>query len=92
MNERIRELVQHAGGHISMRNLASNPVQHRESIELWDDRIERFAESLIEAVLDQVKERAYYTGDRDWSDEVDRPWIQLEFGYGSLHDAKTFRS
>jgi hypothetical protein len=49
---------------------------------------EKFAMLIIEAVLDQVKERAYYTGDRDWSDEVDRPWIQLEFGYGSLADAQ----
>jgi len=49
---------------------------------------EEFAKLIVEEVLDQVKERAYYTGDRDWSDEVDRPWIQLEFGYGELHDAK----
>jgi hypothetical protein len=47
-------------------------------------REQKFAELIIESVLDQVKERAYYTGDRDWSDEVDRPWIQLEFGYGAL--------
>jgi hypothetical protein len=47
-------------------------------------REQKFAELIIEAVLDQVKERAYYTGDRDWSDEIDRPWIQLEFGYGAL--------
>lgn len=47
-----------------------------------------FAKLLIEDVLNEVKERAYYTGDRDWSDEVDRPWIQLEFGYGPLEDAK----
>jgi hypothetical protein len=51
--------------------------------------LEQFAKLLIEDVLDEVKERAYYTGDRDWSDEVDRPWIQLEFGYGSLYDAKS---
>jgi len=51
--------------------------------------VEKFAELLIEDVLNEVKDRAYYTGDRDWSDEVDRPWIQLEFGYGSLHDAKS---
>jgi hypothetical protein len=48
----------------------------------------RFAKLLIEDVLDQVKERAYYTGDRDWSDDVDRPWIQLEYGYGKLADAQ----
>jgi len=49
---------------------------------------EEFAKLLIEETLNQVKERAYYTGDRDWSDKIDRPWIQLEFGYGELHDAK----
>lgn len=53
-------------------------------------RANKLTELIVEAVLDQVKERAYYTGDRDWSDEVDRPWIQLEFGYGKLHDAKHF--
>ena len=47
MNERIRELVKQAGGHFSTRNLMSNPVQHRESIELWDDRIEKFAELIV---------------------------------------------
>ncbi len=52
----------------------------------------KFAELIVEAVLDQVAERAYYTGDRDWSDELDRQWIQLEFGYGPLHDETTFRS
>jgi hypothetical protein len=88
MNERIKQLVKKAGGHFQTHNLASNPVQYRESIELWDDRIEKFAKLLVEDVLNEVKERAYYTGDRDWSDEVDRPWIQLEFGYGPLQEMK----
>ena len=47
MNERIRELVKQAGGHFSTHNLASNPVQHRESIELWDKNIEKFAELIV---------------------------------------------
>jgi len=47
MNERIKQLVKQAGGHISIRNLASNPVQHIESVELWDDRIEKFAELIV---------------------------------------------
>ena len=47
MNERIKELVKQAGGHFSTHNLMSNPVQHRESIELWDDRIEKFAELIV---------------------------------------------
>ena len=51
MNERIRELVKRAGGHFSTRNLMSNPVQQRESIELWDDRIEKFAELIVEECI-----------------------------------------
>ena len=47
MNERIRQLVKQAGGHFSTHNLMSNPVQHRESIELWDKNIEKFAELIV---------------------------------------------
>jgi hypothetical protein len=75
MNKRIRELAEEAG--------------YPDHMTYGQDLVlERFAKSIIESVLDEVKERAYYTGDRDWSDEVDRPWIQLEFGYGSLADAQ----
>lgn len=42
MNPKIKELVRKSRGHISTHNLASNPVQYRESVELWDDRIEDF--------------------------------------------------
>ena len=72
MNERLRTLMLEAG--YAAPELAG--------------RANKLAELIVEAVLDQVKERAYYTGDRDWSDEVDRPWIQLEFGYGKLADAQ----
>jgi hypothetical protein len=75
MNEQIRALAAKAGIHYYRKG------------QLQSD-IENYTLLVVEAVLDQVKERAYYTGDRDWSDEVDRPWIQLEFGYGSLADAK----
>jgi len=54
MNERIKELVKRAGGHFSTHNLMSNPVQHRESIELWDKNIEKFAELLVEECIDTV--------------------------------------
>ena len=47
MNQRIKELVKQAGGHFSTHNLMSNPVQHRESIELWDNNIEKFAELIV---------------------------------------------
>lgn len=49
-----------------------------------DKALEVFAQWVIEEALTKVAERAYYTGDRDWSDEVDRQWIQLDFGYGPL--------
>jgi hypothetical protein len=41
------ELAKEAGAHISTRNLMSNPPQHVETVELWDDRIEKFAELLV---------------------------------------------
>jgi hypothetical protein len=64
MNERIRELFKQAGGKTSARNLASNPVQVVETHELWDDRIEKFAELLVlecvNAVMDGTKEGDHY--------------------------------
>ena len=50
---------------------------------------EKFAKLIVAKVLKEVAERAYYSGDRAWSDELDRPWIELEFGYGNLYDQKT---
>lgn len=52
MNERIKELVKQAGGHFSTHTLTSYPAQRRESIELWDDKIEKFAELLVEEMYD----------------------------------------
>jgi hypothetical protein len=75
MNERIRELAAKVG------------IFYYRKGQLQRD-IENYTKLVVEETLTQVAERAYYTGDRDWSDEVDRPWIQLEFGYGSLADAQ----
>jgi len=86
MNERIKDIAEKAG--LRFTQLMSNPMV--PVVDGKETDLEKFAELLVEAVLDQVKERAYYTGDRDWSDEVDRPWIQLEFGYGKLYNAKHF--
>ena len=55
MNERIKELVKQAGGHFSTHNLMSNPVQHRESIELWDKNIEKFAKLIVEECIDKIE-------------------------------------
>ena len=57
MNERIKKLVKQAGGHFSTHNLMSNPVQHRESIELWDKNIEKFAELIVAECMQQVEEQ-----------------------------------
>jgi hypothetical protein len=75
MNKRIKELADQAKKNVPHGLLPD------KWIEVYN---EKFAKLVIEATLDQVAERA----DRGWSDEVDRPWIQLEFGYGSLADAK----
>jgi len=56
MNERIKELVKQAGGHFSTHNLMSNPVQYRESIELWDDKIEKFAQLIVRECIDIADE------------------------------------
>ena len=52
MNERIKQLVKQAGGRFSTHTLTSYPVQHRESIELWDKNIEKFAELIVYQMLD----------------------------------------
>jgi hypothetical protein len=69
MNERIKELVKQAGGHISMRNLASNPVQHIESVELWDDRIEKFAEFIVRECM-KLNRDILCEDDPDYLDKI----------------------
>jgi len=59
MNKRIRELVKQAGGHFSTHNLMSNPIQHRESIELWDDKIEKFAELIVRECITECLQEWY---------------------------------
>ena len=54
MNERIRELVKQAGGHFSTHTLTSYPAQRRESIQLWDKNIEKFAELIVKECIDIV--------------------------------------
>jgi hypothetical protein len=50
--------------------------------------MEKFARLLVSDVLREVDTRAYVSGDRAWSDELDRPWIELEYGFGKLADAQ----
>lgn len=48
MNERIRELFKLAGGRTSTQNLLSKPVQVRETRELWDGNIDKFAQLIVD--------------------------------------------
>jgi hypothetical protein len=74
MNQRIRELAEQA---------KFTWVENDKVITGGVD-LEKFAELLVDDVLYEVAERAYYSGDRAWSDELDRPWIELEYGFGEL--------
>lgn len=54
----------------------------------WEATLERFTALIVARVLDEVAERAYICGDRAWSDELDRRWVELEFGFGKLTELK----
>ena len=58
MNEHIKRLVKRAGGHFDTHCLASNPVQYKEFIQLWDEHIEKFAELIVRECADKI-ERDY---------------------------------
>ena len=68
MNEQIKELVKQAGGHFSTQTLTSYPVQYRESIGLWDNNIEKFAELIVKECAGVIEQNLYNnnsTWDRD---------------------------
>ncbi len=71
MNERIRELAEQAG------------LEYNFDPMTWL-KYEKFAELIVAKVLDEVAKCAYYSGNRAWSDELDRRWVKLEFGMGEL--------
>ena len=75
MNERILEIAKQAGLKFPSETDLSPPEK-------------KFAELIVAKVLDEVAERAYYSGDRAWSDELDRRWVELEFGMGELAELK----
>ena len=62
MNERLKELVKQAGGHFSTHTLTSYPAQRRESIELWDKNIEKFAELIVKEMLQTCEDHPAWTG------------------------------
>jgi hypothetical protein len=55
-NERIRQLVKKAGGKFTVQNLMSNPPQQRESVEIWDDRLDTLIKLIIKECADVASE------------------------------------
>lgn len=78
MNKQIKELAEQAG-------LEQERWSTTSQFEFF---LEKFAELIVAKVLDEVAERAYYSGDSAWRDELDRPWVELEFGFGELAELK----
>lgn len=79
MNKLIREFEKASG--LDVYGLGAKRVP-------WEATLERFTALIVARALDEVEQRAYYTGDRNWSDELDRPWVELEFGIGPLAELK----
>jgi hypothetical protein len=82
MNERIQKLAEQSTSIVEM----VGPQGYTSSYANFDK--EKFAQLLVSDVLREVDTRAYVSGDRAWSDEVDRPWIELEYGFGPLAEAQ----
>jgi hypothetical protein len=86
MNERIKSLM----------DRAEYQAKKQSGYEDWEVYVppdsqvvfEKFAQLLVSDVLREVDTRAYVSGDRAWSDDLDRPWIELEYGFGTLADAQ----
>jgi hypothetical protein len=85
MNERIKSLMDRAE-YQAQKQSGSDWEVHVET----DRRLvfEKFAQLLVSDVLREVDTRAYVSGDRAWSDDLDRPWVELEYGFGKLADAQ----
>lgn len=99
MNERIKELAEQAsviarGDNPELaKSVTVNDILGRTNRKVYvidDATTQKFAELIISAVLDEVNDRAYYSG-RTWCDELDRKWIELEFGFGELADIQNER-
>jgi hypothetical protein len=80
MNERIKELARQAGFELQVN---CGPLEGEGEI-YYAKEFKKFAKLIAKAVLDEVSTRAFVSGDRAWSDDVDRQWVELEFGMGKL--------
>ena len=79
MNERIRKLVKQAGGHFSTHTLTSYPAQRRESIQLWDKNIEKFAELIVKECAHLV---GGYTKENEFGTDVKEAYEEITKHFG----------
>jgi hypothetical protein len=83
MNEQIKKLAEQC--------YETGPIGKDGWPEYSKFNEEKFAELIVAKVLDEVADRAYVSGDRAWSDDADRHWVELEFGFGRLAKMKNER-
>lgn len=79
MNDLLRSLERQSG--IDVYGLGLDRAK-------WENALQKFTKMVVDKTLDEVAERAYYSGDRAWSNELDRAWVELEFGFGNLAELK----
>lgn len=79
MNKLIQEFEQASG--LDVYGMGAKRVP-------WEATLERFTALIVARVLDEVDTRAFVSGDRAWSDELDRQWVELEFGIGPLAEVQ----
>ena len=81
MNERIKALVKQAGGRFSTHTLTSYPAQHRESIELWDQNIEKFAELIVKecaGIYDKIDNGNLHMGTDDYLEALHKTFFGVK--------------
>jgi hypothetical protein len=83
MNEQIEKLAEQC--------YETGPIDKDGWPEYSKFNYKKFAELIVAKVLDEVADRAYVSGDRAWSDDADRHWVELEFGFGRLAKMKNER-
>ena len=79
MNERIEKL---------WTKVCQSEMPELDETCMTLQRRTKFAELIVKKVLDEVSTRAFVSGDRAWSDDADRHWVELEFGIGRLAKLK----
>lgn len=87
MNEFLASAAEEAAEYAllnqSGEQLQSEAEGH-DTIVVSREFVEKFAELIVSKTLDEVEERAHCSGDRAWSDDLDRKWVELVFGFGEL--------